>query len=69
MESIDLDNIDLTQMYIIIINNDAYSSILFIYKKIMEKNDYKYGYYIISLEKKNIFYVFKKKEENIALEL
>ena len=27
----------------------------------MEKNDYKYGYYIISLEKKNIFYVFKKK--------
>ena len=35
----------------------------------MEKNDYKYGYYIISLEKKNIFYVFKKKEENIALEL
>ena len=29
-------------------------------KKIMEKNDYKYAYYIISLEKKNIFYVLKK---------
>ena len=56
-----MDNIDLTQMYIILL----FMMLILLYcsciKKIMEKNDYKYGYYIISLEKKNIFYVFKKK--------
>ena len=60
-----MDNIDLTQMYIIlliIIFILLYCSCI---KKLMEKNDYKYGYYIISLEKKNNFYVFIKKRRKI----
>ena len=55
-----MDNIDLTIILLIMILILLYCSCI---KKIMEKNDYKYGYYIISLEKKNIFYIFKKRRK------
>ena len=56
-----MDNIDLTQIYIILLLMMLILLYCSCIKKIMEKNDYKYGYYIISLEKKNFFLCFQKK--------